>query len=82
LGIAFGDPKDTGEGNESIGVEQIHSFEDTGEDNGQGDSLLAVTEKISLNIPIMLLIPCAIALIVVLFFICKILYKLVREKLE
>lgn len=80
--IVSGDVKDTCEDNKSDDTEHSYLLEANDEKNEQRDSSLAVTDKSPLNIPIILIIPCAIALVVILFFIFKILYRFIREKLE
>ena len=81
-GIAFGEMKDTCEDNELAGAKHSYSLEAYDEENEQCNSSVAATGKSLLSIPILFLIPCAITLVFIMFFIFKILYKLIREKLE
>lgn len=81
-GIVFCDVKDSCEYKEPIGAGQTHSFEANDKEIGQLGSSVPVIDKSPRIIPIMLLVPCSIALVVIMFFILKVLYKLIREKLE
>ena len=82
VSIVLGDVKDTCEDKESASIEQTHSIEAHDEENEPCNSSVPGMSKSSRITPVMLIVPCAIALVVILFFILKVLYRIIREKLE
>ena len=81
-GIIFCGVKDSCEYKDPIGSKQTHSFEAHDDENGQLNSSVPIIDKLFRCIPILLILPCAIAIIAISFVIFKAIHKLIREKLE
>lgn len=80
--VAFCDIPDTCEYKERIDVEQTYAFVENSKKNEQLYPSPHIIDKFFRCIPILLILPCAIAIIVISFVIFKAIHKLIREKLE
>ena len=84
--VAFCDKPDPCEYKEWIDVEQTYAFVGYNEKNDQlclsTPISTHIIDKLFRVIPILLILPCAIALIVISFVIFKAIHKLIREMIE